>query len=102
MPTIRRITLFKVPNKEDQKTLIGIYQGMQANALKDGEQYILSVDVGQAQEDQRAQGFTVAAVSSFAGIEDMQYYDTECDAHKKLREFVRTVNQGFCMVYFSV
>ena len=69
--------------------------------IQDGKPYILSVDVGIAQEDQRAQGFTIAAISTFASLEDMQYYDNECAAHKSLREYARSVSQGFCMVYFN-
>ncbi|KAH6691205.1 hypothetical protein BKA61DRAFT_625419 [Leptodontidium sp. MPI-SDFR-AT-0119] len=101
MPSIRRITLFKIPGAEDQQKLMEIYKAMPVNALKDGKPYIESVDVGTAQEDQRAQGFTIAAISTFACLEDMQFYDSECAAHQKLREFAKTVNQGFCMVYFN-
>ncbi|PVH76623.1 hypothetical protein DL98DRAFT_425264 [Cadophora sp. DSE1049] len=101
MATIRRITLFRIPGVEDQQKLIEIYKAMSENALKDGKPYIKSVDVGTAQEDQRAQGFTIAAISTFSSLEDMHFYDSGCTAHQKLRDFAKTVNQGSCMVYFN-
>jgi hypothetical protein len=70
--------------------------------VQDGKPYIGSVVVGAAQEDQRAQGFTVAAILTFNSPEDMQYYDTECEAHKNLKASVKTFNnQGVCIVYFE-
>ena len=34
MPNIRRITMFKVPNLDDQQELIRIYKAMPTNAIK--------------------------------------------------------------------
>jgi hypothetical protein len=35
--------------------------------------------------DPRSKGFTIVAQTSFASLEDMRYYDTECAAHKNLK-----------------
>ncbi|OLN98011.1 hypothetical protein CCHL11_06856 [Colletotrichum chlorophyti] len=98
---ITRITLFKIPNEEDQKKILGLYQHMPQKALKDGKPYILSVKAGLAVPDQRAQGFTIAAVSSFASREDMDYYDNECVAHAELKVIAKGSHQGFAMVFFK-
>ncbi|KAH7383055.1 stress responsive A/B barrel domain-containing protein [Cadophora sp. MPI-SDFR-AT-0126] len=98
---IQRITLFKIPNISDQEKLLDIYKGMKQNALKDGKPYILSVTAGHGIPSQRDQGYTVAVVSVFASVQDMVYYDEECEAHKKLKAFAKSVNQGAMMVYFE-
>ncbi|KAF6817534.1 stress responsive a b barrel domain-containing protein [Colletotrichum plurivorum] len=99
--TITRITLFKIPDEESQKKVLGFYQQMPQKAVKDGKPYIVSVNAGIAVADQRAQGFTIAAVSTFASAEDMAYYDNECAAHAELKGFAKGAHQGFAMVYFK-
>ena len=37
----------------------------------------------------------------FKSVEDMVYYDEECEAHKKLKAFAKGVHQGAMMVYFE-
>ena len=69
--------------------------------MSSGKPYILSVSAGEAFPDQRAQGFTVAVVSVFSSVEDMVYYDNECQAHAALKAFAKTVHQGVMMVYFE-
>lgn len=131
---ITRITLFKIPDEESQKKVLGFYQQMPQKALKvrafpskpnshlpfgkdarlslhnrnqvanvtqDGKPYILSVKAALAVADQRAQGFTIAAISTFASAEDMAYYDNECAAHADLKAFAKGAHQGFAMVYFK-
>lgn len=102
MPSIRRITLFKIPEASDRSKLLDMYKHIQTKATKNGEQYILSVEAGTTQDDQRAQGYTIVATSTFKDKEDFDYYDKECKAHDELRTFARSVSQGFCMVYFDV
>jgi hypothetical protein len=51
-------------------------------------------------EDQRAQGYTVAVMTTFASREDFEYYDTTCAAHKELKAVASSVHQGNLMVYF--
>ncbi|KAJ6441605.1 stress responsive A/B barrel domain-containing protein [Purpureocillium lavendulum] len=114
---IHRVTLFKIPDHEHQERLLGFYKQMKSKALKvriliagtallrdhdkDGKPYILSVTAGNAKPDQRAQGFTFAAISVFSSVEDMVYYDNECAAHAELKAFAKTVHQGAMMVYFE-
>jgi hypothetical protein len=124
---ILRITLFNIPHPTDQQKLISIYKAMPTTATKvcmnsppilisvahypplsadthanlpaqDGKPYIQSVTVGAVDEDQLAQGYSVAAISAFASIEDLYYYDSQCAAHSKLKEFADSVTQGFCML----
>lgn len=56
---------------------------------------------GPAFEDQRSQGFTVAAISEFASKEDMAYYDNDCEAHAALKGVAKQLHQGVMMVYFQ-
>lgn len=119
---ITRITLFKIPNAQDVTRLLEIYKEMPtkavkvrhtlclswqhtlhayAGALQDGKPYILNVKAGPAKPDQRAQGFTLAVVSTFASQEDMVYYDEECAAHKALKVVAKDVHQGVMMVFFE-
>lgn len=115
--SIIRVTLFKIPSVEDQKKIVTYYQAMPKKALKvrrnaklrgnrltiaqDGKPYIRSVKAGPCKEDQRSQGFTFSAISTFDSVEDMAYYDNGCAAHAELRTFVRSVHQGMMMVYFE-
>jgi hypothetical protein len=98
---INRVTLFKIPSKEDQAKMIDMYRTMPERALKDGKPYILSVSVGPTFDDARNQGYTFAAHSVFASVEDMKYYDDECAAHAELKKFAREAHQGVMMVYFQ-
>ncbi|CAI6101126.1 unnamed protein product [Clonostachys chloroleuca] len=100
-PRINRVTLFKIPNTEDQQKLLAIYKQMPAKAVKDGKPYILSVTAGTAKPDQRAQGFTIAVISVFSSVDGMVYYDNECAAHAELKSFAKTVHQGAMMVFFE-
>ncbi|KLU92636.1 hypothetical protein MAPG_11581 [Magnaporthiopsis poae ATCC 64411] len=98
---VYRLTLFKIPNEDDQKKLLDIYRQMPTKAVKDGKPYIKSVSAGTSQQDQRAQGYTVAVTSIFESEDDLLYYDNECAAHAELKAFARTVHQGSMMVYFE-
>jgi hypothetical protein len=129
MPQIRRITLFKIPREQDQQTLLAMYKDMPTKAIKvtpsfpshptlppsspfqppinpkyyqDSKPYILSAEAGVTQQDQRAQGYTIAATTLFASEEDFEFYDKECGAHAELRAFARSVNEGMCMVRIAI
>ena len=60
---ITRVVLFKIPSRDDQEKLFSYYRPLAATATKDGKPYILSAKVGPTYEDQRNQGYTVAAVT---------------------------------------
>ncbi|KAF3916505.1 hypothetical protein ABW20_dc0101208 [Dactylellina cionopaga] len=86
MSTIKRVTLFKVPDEAHQEAILNQYKLLEEQALKDGKPYILSLSAGKTKDDPRRKGFTLCAISVFSSLEDMQYYDTECAAHKALKE----------------
>jgi len=101
MAGIIRITLFKIPVKENQAKLLDLYRTLAASAKKDGKPYILSLNAGQAYEDQRSQGYTVAAKSEFSSLEDMKYYDDACEAHQTLKAGAKSLGvEGVMTVYF--
>jgi hypothetical protein len=98
---VTRIVLFNIPEEQDQKKLFHFYRTVKQDALKDGKPYILSASAGPTFTDQRNRGFTVAAVTKFSSEEDMKYYDDECPAHAKLKEFAKSVRNEFIMAYFE-
>ncbi|KAL5451973.1 hypothetical protein PMIN05_000354 [Paraphaeosphaeria minitans] len=80
--------------------LFEYYRPLAATATKNGKPYILSARAGPTFEDQRRQGFTVAAVTEFKNEDDMRYYDDGCETHAKLKKFAKSVHEGAMMVYF--
>ena len=52
---------------------------------QDGKPYILRCVAGPAVADARSQGYTLGAQTTFASIEDMRYYDEQCEAHAALK-----------------
>jgi hypothetical protein len=98
---ITRVVLFKIPSKDNQTTLFSYYRTLARDATKDGNPYILSAQAGPTFEDQRSQGYTVAAITQFKNVEDMKYYDEGCETHAKLKAFAKSVHQGAMMVYFQ-
>jgi hypothetical protein len=123
------VTLFKIPDPANQEKLANIYKEMPTKAKKvfhahiavyllnavgfcmhnewllrcyqDGKPYIVSVKAGPTIEDQRNQGYTLAAVSTFASLEDMKYYDTGCEAHDALKVEARQMHQGILVVFYE-
>ncbi|KAF0329818.1 stress responsive a b barrel domain-containing protein [Colletotrichum asianum] len=99
---VHRVTMFKIADEGQKKQLIEQYKKLGDSQKKDGKPYILSMVVGPAVDDPRAQGFTIVAKTEFASLEDMKYYDDECAAHGALKSFVKenlTVG-GVMSVYF--
>lgn len=43
---------------------------------------------GEVIEDPRTQGYTVALQTTFATLEDMKFFDTECKFHAELKKVV--------------
>ncbi|CAG8950064.1 hypothetical protein HYFRA_00008296 [Hymenoscyphus fraxineus] len=81
---IRRLTLFKIPSSHIPSLQEG-YKTLSSTAIKDNKPYIQSLQTYPAKPDQRSQGYTVVAILEFASLEDMKYYDEECEAHKVLK-----------------
>jgi len=98
---IHRVTLFKIPKEEDRDTAVERYRILKQEAVKDGKPYILAVDAGKAFPDQRSQGYTIVAKTTFASKEDMDYYDTECQAHKNLKATMSKLQEGVLTAYFE-
>ncbi|KAM5346563.1 hypothetical protein ACJ41O_009568 [Fusarium nematophilum] len=99
---VHRITMFKLPGKDDQAKLLEQYKKLSASQQKDGKPYILSMVVGAADEDARSQGFTFVSKTEFANREDMKFYDDECPAHQELKGLVKTLTvDGVMTVFFK-
>ncbi|KAI1961460.1 hypothetical protein LOZ58_003316 [Ophidiomyces ophidiicola] len=98
---ITRVTLFKIPEEENRQKVLSFYKTMPQDALKDGKPYIRSVRAGHTFEDQRRQGYTLAVVSQYDTVEDMNYYDNECQAHVNLKSTAKDLHQGVMVVYFE-
>lgn len=54
--------------------------------MQDGKPYILEINAHKTEKDQRNQGYSIVAFTKFKDLADMQYYDTEDEAHKKLKQ----------------
>ncbi|KAL3422269.1 stress responsive a b barrel domain-containing protein [Phlyctema vagabunda] len=97
-----RVTMFKIPSKTDQETLLKNYTILSQTQAKDGKPYILSLEAGSAVDDPRAQGYTIVAKSVFKSMDDLKYYDTECAAHQVLKAGNKKLGiDGFMTVFFS-
>lgn len=68
---------------------------------QDGKPYILSAAVGQSFDDPRNQGFNISVKTTFASMEDMKYYDTECEAHKALKAVAGPVKEDVLTTYYE-
>ncbi|AEO65264.1 uncharacterized protein THITE_2086750 [Thermothielavioides terrestris NRRL 8126] len=86
--TVRRITLFKVPDEDKQLKLVKAYRTMKKELLEEKKRSILLLDVAKATDDPRSKGYTVAAIMSFGSRADMEEYE-ECPAHKALQEVAK-------------
>ncbi|KAN0070551.1 hypothetical protein V8E54_011420 [Elaphomyces granulatus] len=89
MAPIERITMFKIPNDGDRDRLLEQYKVLAKTAVKDGKLYIQSLAVGPIVSSPRAKGYTLAVKSTFATLDDMNYYDMECAAHVALKAVAR-------------
>ena len=58
--------------------------------------------VGPAEEDSRSQGYTIVSKTEFASLDDMRYYDTDCEAHAALKSHIKDVTcEGILTVYMK-
>lgn len=70
---------------------------------QNGKPYIISNEAARTiniSED-RARGYTICVQTTFASMEDVNYYDKECEAHKELRALVATVRTDFATMIFE-
>jgi hypothetical protein len=52
------------------------------------------VSVGPAFPDPRAKEYTFGVKTTFASVEDIKFYDDECEAHKGLKAVAASVMTG--------
>ena len=72
-----------------------------ADHPQDSKPYITSAKAKAVIPDPagRNQGFTVAANTVFASLDDMKYYDADCDAHKAIKAFLKPRIEGAMTIY---
>ena len=71
--------------------------------LQDGAPYIISNEANRVANhtEERAQGYSVISITTFKSLEDYEYYDKECKAHAKLRDYAATIRTGFATLQFE-
>ncbi|KAI1497921.1 stress responsive A/B barrel domain-containing protein [Biscogniauxia marginata] len=103
---VYRVTMFKIPEPEGQQELIEAYKVLAQDQKKNGNPYILSMTTGRVFDEHRSQGWTVVNESEFASVDDMRYYDDNCEAHAALKAKAKTFGivggpSGILTVYFE-
>ncbi|KAL2005706.1 hypothetical protein VTN00DRAFT_10199 [Thermoascus crustaceus] len=93
--------MFKIPNEVDRDRVLEQYKVLAKTAVKDGKPYITSITAGPTVPDPRNKGFNLAVKTTFASLEDMRYYDTECEAHRALKAVVGPVREDTVMAYYQ-
>ncbi|KAA8648767.1 hypothetical protein EYZ11_004915 [Aspergillus tanneri] len=101
MAPIERITIFKIPNEGDRKRVLEQYKVLAKTAVKDGKPYIIQLAVGLSVPDPRNKGFNVSVKATFASLEDMQYYDEQCEAHKALKAVAGPAKEDAVTTFFE-
>lgn len=69
--------------------------------LQDGKPYIVAAAVGKSIPDPRNRGFNISVKTTFASMEDMKYYDTECEAHKALKAVAGPVKEDVMTTFYE-
>lgn len=74
--------------------------------MQDGKPYILHMTAGEAMADPRSQGWTVVSKAEFANLDDMRYYDEQCEAHAALKNYAKGLGiqggpTGVMTVYYE-
>jgi hypothetical protein len=101
MAPIERITMFKVRNDADRERILEQYKILSKTAVRDGKPYILSLAVGPIVPTPRAKGFNLGVKSTFATLDDMNYYDTECPAHAELKRVAAPLSEDILTAYYE-
>ncbi|CDM37182.1 hypothetical protein DTO006G1_6403 [Penicillium roqueforti] len=92
--TIHRITLFNIPKPENIDILLAEYRQLAHEATRNSEPYILSVQAGRTLPDARTKGYTLAVKTTFRNLDDMSFYDSTCEAHKRLKSVAAPLREG--------
>ncbi|KAH7135730.1 hypothetical protein B0J11DRAFT_168371 [Dendryphion nanum] len=85
MSTLIRLTLFKIPDPTHVQETIKKYSTLSQDAVKDGKPYIQFSQAYATHDDPRSQGVTLVARTVFESKADMDYYDSQCAAHGKIK-----------------
>ncbi|CAI7665880.1 unnamed protein product [Penicillium discolor] len=101
MAPIERITLFKIPNEADRARVLEQYKVLAKTATKDGKPYIIAAAVGASIPDPRNKGYNLSVKTTFASMDDMKYYDTECEAHKALKACAGPVKEDVLTTFYE-
>lgn len=51
--------------------------------------------------DPRNKGYTISVKTTFASMEDMQYYDNECEAHKALKAVAGPLKEDVLTTFYE-
>ncbi|KAF1967713.1 hypothetical protein BU23DRAFT_482729 [Bimuria novae-zelandiae CBS 107.79] len=89
MPAIIRLTLFKIPDPDLVQQAVQKYTTLNQVALKDGKPYIQISAGHTTHADPRSKGYTFVARTVFLSKEDMNYYDTEDEAHAEIKAMLK-------------
>ena len=121
MATVHRISMLKVPNISDVDVLGALYARLLEEAVKvrpswplpclwpcayraetlQGERrYISEVSCGRLSGDMCSKGYTFAVCTKFASLADMEYYVTECTAHKRIQVAAKDMVKGVSSSWF--
>ncbi|TKA34094.1 hypothetical protein B0A50_00074 [Salinomyces thailandicus] len=86
---IQRSTCFKIKSDEDIPHMLEAYKTVEQDNERDGKRYILSAKARQIISDPRNGGYNFIALTTFASMDDVKFYDEQCEAHKKLKDFAK-------------
>lgn len=57
--------------------------------------------MGKSFPDVRNKGFNLSVKTTFASLDDMKYYDQECEAHKAFKAVAVPVKEDALVTYFE-
>lgn len=69
--------------------------------FQDGKPYIVAAAVGASIPDPRNKGYNLSVKTTFASLDDMKYYDSECEAHKALKACVGPVKEDVLTTFYE-
>ncbi|KAF3765016.1 hypothetical protein M406DRAFT_331330 [Cryphonectria parasitica EP155] len=100
---IHRVTMFKVQGADNQAQLLAAYDKLAKEQKRHGKPYIAYLCAGRSnREDPRNKGYTLVAHTKFRTMEDMRFYDNECEAHQELKALVKGLGvEAPLTVYFD-
>lgn len=69
--------------------------------FQDGKPYIVAAAVGASIPDPRNKGYNLSVKTTFASMDDMKYYDSECEAHKALKACAGPVKEDVLTTFYE-